>query len=67
MFSYQKRGLKEDFIAAFNYKVGGTREDGARLFSEVHSDRMGGDRHILQQRRVWQDIGIFFINKGGQT
>lgn len=27
-------------------------EDGARLFSEVQSDRMGGDRHVLQQRSL---------------
>lgn len=51
MFSHQKRRPKEDFIAAFNYKMGGITEDGASLFLEVHSGRMGGDRHVLQQRK----------------
>lgn len=53
MFSHQKRRLKEDLIAAFNYKMGGSRKDGARLFLEVHSDRMGGDSHVLEQRKIW--------------
>jgi len=53
LFSHQKRKLKEDFIAAFDDKMGGPREDGARLLSEVHTDRMGGDRHVLQQRKFW--------------
>lgn len=47
LFSHQKRRLKEDFIAAFSYKMRETREEGARLFSEVHTDSMGGDRHVL--------------------
>lgn len=67
MFGQQKRKLKEDIIAAFNYRMGGNSEDGARLFSEVQNDRMGGDRHVLQQKKVCQDERIFFINKGGQT
>lgn len=66
MFGQQKRKLKED-IAAFNYRMGGNSEDGARLFSEVQNDRMGGDRHMLKQRKVCQDERIFFINQGGQT
>lgn len=67
LFSQQKRGLKEDIIAAINSKMGGNSEDGASLFSEVHSDRMGGDRHMLQQRKVCQDKGTISIKRGGQT
>lgn len=60
LFGQEKRRLKEDITAAFNSRMGGNSEDGARLFLEMHSDRMGGDRHMLQQRKVWQDKGIFF-------
>lgn len=58
MLGRQKRRLKEDIIAAFSSKMGGNSEDGARLFSEVHSHRRGGDRHMLQQSKVCQDKGI---------
>lgn len=35
--------------------LGDCREDGARLFSEVHSEGMRGSRHKFHQGKFWQD------------
>jgi len=32
------------------------REDGARVFSEVHRDKMKGNADMLQQRKFWLAI-----------
>lgn len=47
LFSLKKRRLKGDIIAICNYVVGGCREDGARLFVGLYSDRMKGNRQKL--------------------
>lgn len=39
LFSFQKRRLKQDFIAVFNYIMGDFKGDRARLFLEAHSER----------------------------
>jgi len=35
----------------YKYLIGGSKEDGARLFSAVPGDRTGGNRHKLKHRR----------------
>lgn len=35
--------------------LGDCREDGPRLFSEVHSEGMRGNRHKIHQGKLWQD------------
>lgn len=46
---YQIR-VGKDIIAVFSNLVGGWGEEGVRLFSQVHSDRLRSNRDKLQHR-----------------